>query len=607
MERLDKGGTPVNKKTDLWCALLCAAVILACAFAAWPFAELPFNDDFSYAFTARKLAQTGHLVYNGWASAALVPQAYWGALFIKIFGFSFTVLRLSMLPIAAAAGMAAYALGRKCGLRPDLAILAALTLCLSPLFLPLATSFMTDIGGLLFALLALYAVVAAGQARSSASAIRWMALAVALALVGGTLRQIMWMTAITGLPCVIWLRRRERATVIAGIVGWALMVVGAWATLKWFAAQPFSISEQPISVAIERFREQPTVLFRNVWSLVLTLGLATLPVIVASVSALPRLRLWQWMLAVGIFGAILIARHQHWIPGTAPWIGNTITWNGVMGGGEGTTLGPGRPPMLPGKLWASISMVVYVALAIGIALVAHWLIEEARAENRFRRLKNLPPSDWVVAMLLVFALGYFALVLPRSAYGRAYDRYVLPLYPCVTIPLLLMRQRAEGKANPQRTFLMRNSYLVGWIFLTCFTAFAVAATQEVISLARARVVATSELTRTGIPKTEIDAGFEYTYWSQLEAWGYINDWRLKKPPGAHKDGFGPLPACHLTYRVEFKDRPLRPDEKPTKYASVSYFSLLPPFHRTLVIRQLSAPAAFTGDPGSLQNDDHADK
>ena len=63
---------------------------------------MPFSDEFSYDKTALEFARTGHILYNGWATAMLGWLIPWGALFIKVFGFSFTGMRLSMLPIDAA-------------------------------------------------------------------------------------------------------------------------------------------------------------------------------------------------------------------------------------------------------------------------------------------------------------------------------------------------------------------------------------------------------------------------------------------------------------------------------------------------------------------------
>ncbi len=60
--------------------LLCALGMAVCVLIARPFAEIGFLDDWSYARTAQLLAQTGHMVYNGWAAPIVGWQAYWGAL-----------------------------------------------------------------------------------------------------------------------------------------------------------------------------------------------------------------------------------------------------------------------------------------------------------------------------------------------------------------------------------------------------------------------------------------------------------------------------------------------------------------------------------------------
>jgi hypothetical protein len=47
------------------------------------------NDDWPYIWSARLLAEAGHIRYNGGASAMLGWQLYLGALFHKIFWFLF--------------------------------------------------------------------------------------------------------------------------------------------------------------------------------------------------------------------------------------------------------------------------------------------------------------------------------------------------------------------------------------------------------------------------------------------------------------------------------------------------------------------------------------
>ncbi len=568
-------------RRDWLIALICALAVATCVLATLPIAEMPFNDDFSYSFTSRELAHTGHLIYNGWASAALGPQAYWGALFIKLFGFSFTVTRLSTLPIAAAVAVAGYALARRCGLRQNLAALSALTLSISPLFLPLAASFMTDAMGLLLALLSLNMVIAAGLTKTTRRATICIVVLVILALIAGTVRQIMWMTAITGLPAIAWLRRNERPILIAALLAWIFMIAGAWITLRWFDTQPYAIPERPISLAISQLRHAPEVCLRNIWALLLTLTLWTLPAIIVSLPAVRRFHSWQWALTAVIFISILIARHKKWIDASAPWIGNTITWTGVMDGQE---LGPGRPPILPGKLWALMSFATYATVSLIAAMLCG-----------LRPFQKISPERWIILTLILFALGYFALVLPRCTYNRAYDRYVLPLYPCVTIPLLLVWQRLNA-IKPSRNWAR-----IGWVALSLFTLFGIGLTQELLSLARARATAATELTSSGIPRTQIDAGFEYDYWTQLDQQGHLNDERIINPPDAYKPGLGPLPAFQPQYRIEFMQPKIPPDEQPTNFAPVTYFSYLPPFHRTLVIRKILSTTKITGE------DDRTDK
>src|SRR6185437_4578835 len=114
-------------------ALFCVFTVLVCALLTNPVANMPFSDEFSYDKTALQFAHTGHIFYNGWATAMLGWLIPWGALFIKIFGFSFTVMRLSMLPIDAAAVYLFHQILRRFGINPRNAIFGTLAFALSPI------------------------------------------------------------------------------------------------------------------------------------------------------------------------------------------------------------------------------------------------------------------------------------------------------------------------------------------------------------------------------------------------------------------------------------------------------------------------------------------
>jgi len=82
--------------------LACATLFTACFWISWPVAQMGFIDDWSFIKTAQVFARTAHLVYNGWSGPMLGWQVLWGALFIRLFGFSFMAVKLSILPIAIA-------------------------------------------------------------------------------------------------------------------------------------------------------------------------------------------------------------------------------------------------------------------------------------------------------------------------------------------------------------------------------------------------------------------------------------------------------------------------------------------------------------------------
>src|SRR5260370_1003290 len=171
---------------DIRNAWLCMGVVAAAALVIWPVAEMPYGDDTAYTHIALNVARTGHLAYNGWESAVLVLHAYWGALFIRLFGFSFNCVRFSTIPFALGAVGLCYLLVRRAGLQAPAAVFVTLLFGLSPLFLPLSVSFMTDVPGFFFMFASFYALFRAAQESIDVRGYGWLALSVAMALIRGT-------------------------------------------------------------------------------------------------------------------------------------------------------------------------------------------------------------------------------------------------------------------------------------------------------------------------------------------------------------------------------------------------------------------------------------
>ena len=81
-------------------ALFCALAVLLCALISRPTVNMGICDDGPYVLMAQHLAATGHFVYNGWASTMLGMHLYLAAAFIKLFGFSFTTVRMGTLLVS---------------------------------------------------------------------------------------------------------------------------------------------------------------------------------------------------------------------------------------------------------------------------------------------------------------------------------------------------------------------------------------------------------------------------------------------------------------------------------------------------------------------------
>jgi len=130
-------------------------LVFAATLAPWAY-NFPLNDDWAYALAARTLSETGRLTLSDWGSATQLPHIITGAVFAKIFGFSFSVLRSANLLAGAAALFVFIKILGQFEIGPFEKTAAALALALNPIYLLLADSFMTDIHYFFWMLSAVY-------------------------------------------------------------------------------------------------------------------------------------------------------------------------------------------------------------------------------------------------------------------------------------------------------------------------------------------------------------------------------------------------------------------------------------------------------------------
>src|ERR1041384_3492324 len=75
-----------------------------CETFVMPLGNFPLNDDWSYANSVKILSENGRIDIGAWPSMTLLTHIVYGYLFTSLFGFSFSVLRLSTL-LSALAGI----------------------------------------------------------------------------------------------------------------------------------------------------------------------------------------------------------------------------------------------------------------------------------------------------------------------------------------------------------------------------------------------------------------------------------------------------------------------------------------------------------------------
>ena len=105
------------------------------------------NDDWSFIKALQIVTCDGCVPATGWGDGgpSLLTHLIWGFAFTKIFGFSVTVLRVSVLVMAVLGSVALMVFLKRIGASSSLAFWGALTLIANPLFLSQSFTFMTDV------------------------------------------------------------------------------------------------------------------------------------------------------------------------------------------------------------------------------------------------------------------------------------------------------------------------------------------------------------------------------------------------------------------------------------------------------------------------------
>jgi hypothetical protein len=504
-------------------ALSCALALLLCELFSRPFAEMGICDDWSYILTTQKLAATGHISYNAWATAMLGWQLYLGAAFVKLFGPSMTSIRMSTLLVSM---LTAFLIQRtlvRSGVSERNATLGTLTLVLSPLYMLLSVTFMTDIQGLFAIVLCLYSCLRALQSTIPRATLAWLIFAIATNVLFGSARQIAWLGVLVMVPSTLWLLRSHnrlpRRALFAAILATAAGDLCVFACLRWFEHQSYSIPEHLFAGSFS-----PITVFDALLRAFLDLPFLILPITVLFFAVLrktsPRSLALIALASLAYAFMAIRSHHQHPNLLLEPTMGDWVNIYGTF-----------EVPYLKGEAPLFLHRGTQAALTI-LAIGGLFCFLATLARPSQCSPSTTPPAapTWKQLGILLgpFTLAYTLLLVPRAAsLGKVVDRYALALLFVLLLCLLRSFQERIRPQIPQSALLL----------IAPFAAYAIACTHNQFAFYRARIALAAELRAAHIPDTSVDAGWEANSSVELKYAGHINDSRILIPAHA----FTPYP------------------------------------------------------------------
>ncbi|MEM2956637.1 MAG: glycosyltransferase family 39 protein [Candidatus Pacearchaeota archaeon] len=131
-------------KTEFKSFIIIAIIYLLLVFIVPPDGEFPINDDWAYASNVKYYLDTGNIKITN-SIIVNILQIFWGSLFSKFFGFSFTTLRISTIILSFIGTITMYLILRELKFSNKMCIFGALLLLFNPLYFHHTYTFMSEV------------------------------------------------------------------------------------------------------------------------------------------------------------------------------------------------------------------------------------------------------------------------------------------------------------------------------------------------------------------------------------------------------------------------------------------------------------------------------
>lgn len=464
-----------------------------------PIGDFPLNDDWCYGKSVKTLYTENYLKLYNWGEMTLVGHVYWGYFFTLIFGFSFTVLRWSVLCLGYIAIIGFYRLFKVCDFNNKTALFASVLMIANPIFMALSFSFMTDVPYLCYSVWILYFFIKVLKTDK----FKYIIIASILICLSFTIRQLSWGFPLVWLITVLITERITAKRILKALM--PLMVLGAFALCFTLIMDYYDVLPQRYNSKFKLLLEKLTHIDKsliiyvilNALQVLTYLGLFLAPLFAVNFNKFRFKKYLLWVLGFTFIGFYVILRYNRVLPSFQNiWIDFGIGPTTLYDASVSFTQGP--LPRLPEVLW---KLVTFVGLFSSMIILLS-LRKRTIAFYKKNRIKAIP------IFLLLFILIYCA---PFLIVGF-YDRYLLILFP-VTLVFVFMSM----EFNPNR---LKKSFTISTIL--AIGVFSVMATHDYLSWNRVRWRMIDDLMDSGISKNHIQGGAEfvttYHFSEQEEEW-----------------------------------------------------------------------------------------
>lgn len=483
-----------------------------------PIGDFPLNDDWCYGKTVHSLVVDKNLKFPHWGAPTLIAQVLWGVLFCLPYGFSFTALRFSTLTLSLTGILLTYHIFKEIGTRPKTAFIAALLICVNPLFFLLSNSFMTDVPFYTVSMIAVLAYIHTIKKDS----LKWAIIAIIATCIATLIRQIALVIPVAFAITTLFKDRLKYKTilkvslhVLIATTVYVLYLKIMQATIGLPSVHDYKLNEL-IGMITHPTIDEVTYSLKRSAGCMIYLGLFCLPFLY--INTAKRLKIASKKRRIIICSSVflmscLLTVFFISIKSLMPIYGNILYDFGL----GPVLLYDTYILELPNLTTASPVfwiIVTVVSVLSGAVLIDNLIVS---AINLIKTDKNSDRTEFKYPA--VFAITTAILYFVPLAITGYFDRYLIFLIPLVMIFILAgtNTDSATGKT----------SHAIGFMIAMIFAYFTITGTHDYLAWNRAKWQALNQLTtEQGIAPHMIDGGFEFNGWNILPSYSgkYIRKW-----------------------------------------------------------------------------------